>query len=112
MLYQLAKAAYGSTGAGASSCNSSNGIGTCVFHDVTLGDMDMNCTPNSPNCFGTGATSGIGRGFGGGGSSSSNGGVLSTSTSAYAPAYGTTPGWDFATGIGTVNVYLLVTNWP
>jgi hypothetical protein len=38
--------------------------------------------------------------------------VLSTSTSSYAPAYGTAKGWDFATGIGSVNVYLLITNWP
>jgi len=35
-------------------------------------------------------------------------GVLSTSNSAYDPAFGTTPGWDFATGIGTVNAYNLV----
>ena len=35
-------------------------------------------------------------------------GVLSTSNSAYQPAYGTQTGWDFATGIGTVNAYNLV----
>ena len=29
----------------------------------------------------------------------------------YAPAFKTGTGWDFATGIGTVNVYNLVTNW-
>ena len=39
-------------------------------------------------------------------------GVLSTSDSAYQPAYSTTTGWDFATGIGTVNAYNLVNNWP
>jgi len=37
--------------------------------------------------------------------------VLSTSNSAYRPAYSATTGWDFATGIGTVNVYNLVMNW-
>jgi subtilase family serine protease len=119
MLYQLAKTAYG-TGSGAGACNSSNGTGTCLFHDVTLGDMDQNCTPGSPNCYGTGSTGGGGGGrggfggggFGGGGGGSTNGGVISTSTSSYAPAFGTTPGWDFATGIGTVNVGLLVINWP
>jgi len=39
--------------AGNSSCNSSNGTGvasTCVFNDVTLGDMDVNCTGNH-NCY-------------------------------------------------------------
>jgi hypothetical protein len=34
-----------------------------------------------------------------------------TTTSAYEAAYGTARGWDFATGIGGVNVYLLLTNW-
>jgi subtilase family serine protease len=96
-LYQLARSEYGSTGN--SGCDSSAGAGVCAFHDVTLGDMDVNCTAGSPNCFDPGVTRG-------------NGGVLSTSTSSYAPAYGTAKGWDFATGIGTVNVYLLVTNWP
>ncbi len=38
-------------------------------------------------------------------------GVLSTSTSSYAPAYKTGTGWDFATGIGTVNANNLVNNW-
>ncbi len=126
-LYQMAKAAYGIGAAspGISGCNSSNVTGGCVFHDVTLGDMDMNCTPNSPDCYDTSSSSGGGSGSGGGGGSrggfggfggsgggSKNGGVLSTSTSAYALAYGTAPGWDFATGIGTVNVGLLVSNWP
>jgi hypothetical protein len=64
-----------------------------VFHDVTLGDMDMNCT-GSHGCYLDGATNG----------------VLSTSKTAYAPAYKTTKGWDFATGIGTVNAYELVNN--
>jgi hypothetical protein len=34
--------------------------------------------------------------------------VLSTSDSAYKPAYGATTGWDFATGIGSLNAYNLV----
>ena len=38
-------------------------------------------------------------------------GVMSTNNNAYAPAFATGTGWDFATGIGTVNVYNLVTNW-
>jgi subtilase family serine protease len=33
-----------------------------------------------------------------------------TAASAYQPAYGATPGWDFATGIGSVNAYNLVYN--
>jgi hypothetical protein len=55
--------------------------------------MDVNCR-GSNNCY----------------TPSSTNGVLSTNNSAYDPAYGTAAGWDFATGIGTVNVYNLVYN--
>jgi hypothetical protein len=37
--------------------------------------------------------------------------VLSTSDRRYRPAYGATTGWDFATGIGTVNAANLANNW-
>ena len=93
--YQLATSEYGSSGNG--SCNSSNGntvSDSCIFYDVTLGDMDVDCV--GPNCY-----------LGGG-----SVGVLSTSNSAFTPAYGTTIGWDFATGIGAVNAANLVNNWP
>jgi len=98
--YQLANTEYGTGGNAA--CNSTLGNGTsssCIFYDQTLGDMDTDCLPlngTSYNCF------------------MSNGflGVLSTSNDSYQPAYGTTTGWDFATGIGSVNAYNLVTNWP
>ena len=47
---------------------------------------------------------------GGGGTGSTCLGQISstTSLSSYQPAFGATPGWDFATGIGTVNAYNLV----
>jgi len=93
--YQLAAAEYGTSGS--SSCNSSNGnavASNCIFYDITLGDMDVDCV--GPNCY-----------LGGGAV-----GVLSTSNSSFAPAYGTTVGWDFATGIGSVNAANLVNNWP
>ncbi len=94
--YWLAAAEYGP--AGSSSCNSSLGNGvasSCTFYDVTLGDMDVDCK-GSFNCF----------------LDSSPEGVLSTSNNSYNPAYGTTTGWDFATGIGSVNAANLVNNWP
>lgn len=94
--YSMASAEYGSTGSTA--CNSSNGnavSGSCIFYDVTLGDIDVNCT-GTHSCY----------------RPSSTYGVLSTSNSSYGPAYKTTPGWDFATGLGTINAYNLVTNWP
>ena len=93
--YALANNEYGKSGK--SSCNSTLGNGAnsdCVFYDVTLGDMDVNCH-GTVNCYiPSGAE-----------------GVLSTSDSSYKPAYGTTTGWDFATGIGTVNAYNLVHKW-
>ncbi|MEI9988009.1 MAG: S53 family peptidase [Aliidongia sp.] len=93
--YALAAAEYGS--GGSSSCNSSNGntVGSsCIFYDVTLGDMDVNCT-GTHSCYRPSGTNG----------------VLSTSTSSYLKAYGTGTGWDFATGIGTLNAANLVNNW-
>jgi subtilase family serine protease len=90
--YALANAEYGA--GGAASCNSTLGNGTassCVFYDVTQGDIDVPCS-GSNNCY----------------QPSGKTGVLSTSDSEFAPAYRTGTGWDFATGIGTVNAYNLV----
>jgi len=95
--YALAASEYGP--GGNASCNSSlgNGVaGSCVFYDVTLGDIDANCQANRNgtkyNCYlPSGAV-----------------GVLSTDNNSYQPAYPTTTGWDFATGIGSVNAYNLV----
>jgi hypothetical protein len=94
--YKLAAGEYGA--GGSSSCNSSNGnnVGSsCIFYDVTHGDMDVNCS-SSNNCY----------------TPSGFVGVLSTSNSSFRPAFGTTVGWDFATGIGTINAANLVRNWP
>jgi hypothetical protein len=96
VLYKLAAAEYGTSGS--SICNSNNGKNvdaSCIFYDVTMGDNDADCFSGTPDCY---APSGAL-------------GVLSTSTTSYAPAYPALPGWDFATGIGSVNVYNLVTNW-
>ena len=93
--YNLAAAEYGASGNG--TCNSTNGNAAgsgCTFYDVTKGDMDVVCT-GSTNCYKPSGTYG----------------VLSTSNNAYLPAYGTGTGWDFSTGIGTVNAYNLVFNW-
>ncbi|HEU0369017.1 MAG TPA: protease pro-enzyme activation domain-containing protein [Candidatus Acidoferrum sp.] len=93
--YQLAAAEFGSTGS--ATCNASNGAGvssSCTFYDVTDGDIDVDCS--GPDCYLGGASVG----------------VLSTSNSAFSPAYGTSVGWDYATGIGSVNATNLVNNWP
>jgi subtilase family serine protease len=94
-LYSLANTEYGASGS--TTCNSSASGGpasSCIFYDVTLGDMDVNCTGTN-NCYKPSGTYG----------------VLSTSNSTYTKAYGTGTGWDFATGIGSVNVYNLVHGW-
>jgi hypothetical protein len=49
-------------------------------------------------------------GGGGSGATCSVSPVMGTVALAYQPAYGATPGWDFATGIGSVNAYNLVFN--
>ncbi len=106
--YALANAEYGPTGSLACDSSKGNAVGSsCIFYDVTMGDIDAYCTRNSNgnyyNCYHPGTTTGSG--------------VLSTSNTAYQPAYPTGPaapftgssrGWDFATGIGSVNAYNLV----
>ena len=90
--YSLAAAEYG--GGGLTSCNSTLGSGVgsaCIFYNVTEGDMDMPCT-GSHNCF----------------TPSGKYGVLSTSDSEFLSAYPAASGWNFATGIGTINAYNLV----
>jgi subtilase family serine protease len=96
--YALADTEYGATGS--ASCNSSNGSGvgsSCIFYDVTLGDNVADCEAHSGatglvNCYKPSGTFG----------------VLSTSNTAFQPAYTATPGWDFTSGIGSVNAYNLV----
>ncbi len=93
--YALAQDEYGP--AGSSACNSTLGNGvasTCIFYDVTLGDIDAPCT-GAIDCYLPGGTNG----------------ALSLSSSFYETAYPTTTGWDFATGIGSINVTNLVNSW-
>jgi subtilase family serine protease len=85
--YAMGKKEYGNTGNSACSSTLGNAVPVSyIFHDVTLGDMDVNCT-GSNNCY----------------IPSGSYGVLSTSDCAYDPAYASTSGWDFATGLGTVD---------
>lgn len=92
--YKLANKEYGASGS--SMCNSTSAPNpvSCTFHDVTLGDMDVNCN-GTFDCY----------------TPSGSNGVLSTSSGAYDPAYGTNVGWDFATGIGTVDATTLVNKY-
>lgn len=79
-----------------------------VFHNIVLGDNDVNCSGAS-NCFGYVGTVDYGRG--GRIFNTTYGGVLSTSTSSYQPAYTAAAGYNLATGLGSVDVNNLVSNW-
>jgi subtilase family serine protease len=95
--YSLASTEYGSTGS--STCNSTTVAktgSTCIFYDITQGDIDSICKKDGStyyNCYSGGSTNGI---------------ETPSSTAASPVAYSTTTGWDFATGIGSVNAYNLV----
>ncbi len=80
-----------------------------VFHSVTRGDIDVNCT-GTANCFGSTGTIVYGRG-GRPSSGNATSGALSVSSSSFTPAYGTGASWNFATGIGSVDAFNLVMNW-
>jgi subtilase family serine protease len=61
---------------------------SCIFNDITTGNNEMPCATGSPDCSSTGP----------------NGPVLSS--------YASTPGYDLATGLGSINVQNLVNQWP
>jgi len=77
-----------------STCNSSSGpTSNCIFYDTTKGNNSMPCA-GGLNCSVTSLT-----------------GVLVDPKNPTNPAWLTTPGYDLATGLGTINVANLVTNW-
>lgn len=87
---------------GGASCDSS-AAGTvtnaaCIFYDVTKAGSNISvaCAGGSPNC--SNASSG---GFG----------VLVDPAHTSTPAWGTTGGYDLATGLGSVNATNLANNW-
>jgi subtilase family serine protease len=101
--YKLAKTEYGSSSDPNNNnlydCNASRGNGvssSCIFHDVTVGNNVVPCF-GTVNCYDP---------------SPSGYGILATSNLYAIEAYPATKGWDFATGLGSVNVTNLVNNWP
>ena len=78
-------------------CNSTiSPAAGCSFNDVTTGNNDVPCTGATPNCSSLLA---------------SGTGVLIPTTGSTTPAYTSTAGYDFATGLGSVNAQSLVTKW-
>ncbi len=100
--------------AASATCNSSSGDAAgsaCVFHNITLGDIAVNCA-GAQSCYGAASSTGGGHGGRGGRNGNQGGnGALSLSTQSYDPAFGAAAGWNFATGIGSVNAYNLVMKW-
>jgi hypothetical protein len=103
VLYALAKKA------GASCSSAATEAAGCIFNDVTHGNTDVAtkygtsvgtisvpCAGGSPNCSATVA---------------GQIGVLVETTSPTTEAYTVTPGYDLATGLGSVNIANLATNW-
>jgi subtilase family serine protease len=78
-------------------CNATAGNAAsaqCVFYDLTLGDIDVDCQ-GSIDCY----------------LPSGSYGVLSTSDGSDATAYTAATGWDFASGNGSVNAKNLIGTW-
>jgi len=81
------------------SCNSSTAAATgnsCIFYDITKGNDSVPCWGGTPDC-GTAPANGYG--------------VLVDPNNPNNPAWTTTPGYDLATGLGTVNADNLVNAW-
>lgn len=82
------------------SCNSSTeGLtgSTCAFNDVTKGNISVPCAGNSTNCSSK---------------TTNTNGVLVSTGSATTPGWSAATGYDLATGLGSVNVANLATQWP
>lgn len=75
----------------ATQCDAASGMpaADCIFHDITSNTISMPCVRGTPNC----TTA----------SSSNSYGVLS--------GYSSTPGYDLATGLGSVNATNLAERW-
>lgn len=84
-------------------CTASINTTTHVVSSITV----TNSTTNTGYAGGASCTL---TGGGGTGATCSVSPTLATYSASYQPAYGSTPGWDFATGLGTVNAYNLVMN--
>lgn len=79
-------------------CNSSSGPSTgCTFNDVTKGNNSVPCAGGSANCSAP---------------LSGHTGIIETGTPAATPSYIAGTGFDLATGLGSVDAFNLVSNWP
>ena len=82
-------------------------VASSVFHSITTGDIAVNCA-GEINCFGAGFE---GRGRATPVTAFVGNGGLSTTSQTYTPAFAAGSGWNFATGLGSVDAYNLILNW-
>lgn len=105
VLYNLAAKQNAAATSGGYSCNSSTGPNSaCIFNDVTKGNNSVPCAGGSPGCSNTSSAAGV---YGVEESYNVNTGALGNNL-----AWKTGPGLDLATGLGSVNAFNLVSNWP
>ncbi len=91
VLYTLGRNQFNTEGNTCDATRGPSGNGHCTFHDVTAGDIAVDCLGQYNCYFGDGVT-----------------GVTSTSDTIFRPTYPSTRGWDFATGLGTANAFNVV----
>jgi len=82
-------------------------VASSVFHSITTGSITANCS-GEISCFGSGFE---GRGRGSPTTEFDGNGGLSTTSATYTPAFAAGAGWNFATGLGSVDAYNLILNW-
>jgi subtilase family serine protease len=80
-----------------------------VFHQVTQGDIAVNCS-GATNCYGV--IGNLDEGRNGRVFDTSFGGALSVSSTSFADAYSAGAAWNLANGLGSVDANNLVNSWP
>ncbi|WP_158543550.1 S53 family peptidase [Dyella solisilvae] len=118
-LYALAAEEYGGAKGGVpaslaacSADNGTKGTGKCVFHNITRGSIATQCVQQlpyvvTPDCYFYGTLPQAIYG-------PIQVGLTSTNVSKYnatTEAYAARPGWSFASGLGSVNAYNLLSAW-
>jgi hypothetical protein len=97
--YSLAKTA------GTVCASAASPAANCVFYDVAKGNISVACTAGAASSlFGTASLDCSNK-------TTSGFGAMATSTGGTTPAYAASAGYDYATGLGTLNVTNLLALW-
>jgi hypothetical protein len=96
VLYSLAAQSGASCNSSTAETGAASSKNSCAFYDITNGNNSVPCAANSPNC---------------GTAPADTFGILTDPANPSNPAWITTPGYDLATGLGSINAANLVTAW-